>query len=52
MTTKKTYECDWCGFTDPQDDPNMQVEIKHCFVCDQDFCDECQEEHAIEECFG
>lgn len=46
------YECDSCGFTDSQDDPNMKVEIKQCFVCNKDFCDECQEDHARDECFG
>lgn len=45
------YECDYCGFTDPQDDPNMTVQILQCLVCNKDFCDDCRKEHAIEECF-
>mgnify|MGYP003669814523 FL=1 len=51
MTTRKTYECDSCGFTDLQDDPNMTVQIKQCAICGDDFCDQgCNTEHALQEC--
>ena len=49
MTTVKMYKCDSCGFTDSQDDPNMQTEIKNCWICYKDFCDECAEDHAKDE---
>ena len=51
MATRKTYECDSCGFTDLQDDPNMTVQIKQCAICGDDFCDQgCNIEHALQEC--
>lgn len=46
MTEIKYYECEECGFRDPQDDPNMQVQIKQCAVCDGDYCENCWVDHS------
>ena len=40
------YECDSCGgIYDGSSDF-----IKQCSHCQDDFCEECQEEHAKDEC--
>ncbi len=52
MTTRKVYECDWCGYVqDSYDDMNV-IGIYQCLNCKKDFCEECQKEHAFECCFG
>lgn len=50
MTKKEieVYECDNCG-NEYDSDSNY---IKQCHHCDNDYCDDCQEEHAKDECFG
>jgi len=49
MTKVKMYKCDECGFTDEQQDQNMETEIKHCWVCNNDVCEDCAEDHAKDE---
>jgi len=49
MTEVKMYKCDECGFTDEQQDQNMETEIKHCWVCNNDVCEDCAEDHAKDE---
>ena len=49
MTQVNMYVCDDCGFTDPQDDPNMEIEIKQCVICSKDICESCAELHAKDE---
>ena len=53
MTTIEVYECDDCGYTSKQDNPNMSVEeeIKQCAVCGQDVCGSCGQDHA-RDCTG
>ncbi len=48
MTKTNLWECDDCGYTSKQDDPNMTVyeEIKLCYGCNKDICGQCAEEHA------
>lgn len=49
MTEVTYYECDECGFRDPQDDPNMAVQIKQCAVCNKDYCEDCWIGHSQDE---
>ena len=51
MTQVKMWECDECGYTSKQDDPNMSVdeEIKNCATCDKDVCGQCAEDHVRDE---
>ena len=51
LTEIKVWQCDSCGYTSKQDDPNMTIdqEIKLCFTCDKDFCGQCAEDHAKDE---
>ena len=51
MAEIKMYECDECGYTSKQDDPNMSVdeELKLCSGCNKDICGQCAEQHAKDE---
>jgi hypothetical protein len=47
-TMKEIYECDMCGAEyDSESDY-----IRQCVICDDDFCQDCRDDHANEEAFG
>lgn len=45
MTEVKSFECDTCGSLHDGDSDY----IKQCYICNQDFCNDCAEEHAKDE---
>lgn len=47
MTKREAWECDNCGGIDTTENGEH---IKICYVCNQDFCEDCQDEHAKDEC--
>jgi len=47
MTERKAWECDSCGAVDSSEYGEY---TKQCHICNNDFCQECQEEHAKDEC--
>lgn len=49
MAKIEVTECDSCGYVQTEDGDSTG--IFSCQVCDEDICDDCQDEHAKEECF-
>ena len=45
-STKEAYKCDNCGNEGESD------YIRQCNLCDNDFCQDCRDDHANEECYG
>ena len=45
-STKEIYECDDCG-NEFDEDTNY---VKECKICEGDYCEDCQDEHAKYEC--
>lgn len=45
---KTVYECDSCG-NEYDGDSDY---IKQCHICNKDYCEDCQDDHAKEETFG
>lgn len=49
MTKRELYQCDNCGYVQNDD---YAEGIFQCHICNEDFCEECKDEHAQQECFG
>lgn len=50
MTKIEVTQCDSCGFKQDPDTYDGDG-IYECKICSNDYCDDCKDDHANEECW-
>lgn len=49
MTKIEQTKCDSCGYVQ---DGDYADGIYECAICNDDYCEECKNDHAMSECFN